>query len=1034
MRSFRISIILSLFCCPLFGQVTHLTDLDLPGTPIYPHSLPEPLYFFVDGDLLITTYYRLELKETIVFNKATGEFTEAEYLITAQYQVGDEFIYFGEFPNFGDGIYLVLDESDNFSFIESLPARPSLSYNGKSYGMGANTLWEMSSNPLSSSAIASFAGAIGSFNNHSLYIADDTLHLSLPERYIMVSLLDGTVSEPYAAYFETHRLHWVPNTGIEGRHLYTSESSNEGLSFHELGRQMAPRILQTDETFHGEPSFWTASNRTTYFSTYPRGNLSNSGDYTWLNLENRGPVGPLTIQHNLIRVDRRPGHGGISLIHQYWRGRIDMRGGLYISAMGSGEKICAMGLLGPEGAEPYGYVNDSIIALKDFIPGGRGSVDRVLDVEEPNHVVNPEIFKWNHKTWFIAGHPHLGHELTYSDGTVEGTQVLADMVEGSEGIRTVRYAPQGESLFVLVQRDDFSFGIFEIGKNQEPFEPIANDPETWEVALGGFPEVIFFLYNNRSVQAPIAQGADGSLFYLTRNAPLGLIHGDGNDTYRFPEDNIPRGNILRLQKYGLETGELLFSKPFRDFNAEDLFFNNGMVVHPDGTIRVLLSSRGNYRDMELSTSATEIGQWGSNGYGLSLITFDLEGEFLSIQRLQHQERMDDVFEFHVLASGNMVIMAGLRNLFNQTFRYLLVFSPGGEVLHKKTFALQDQEYFDFYIGADQNSFFISRYGRQSDCDALEVRFFEFDENLREASLGGYCYTGEIIKPQLLITGNGDKWYTGAGNGTITFRGSMPIFLSPADANLHTTFSLLEPQQFPDIRNVQVISNHTSNYFGSFVRDGSIFLQSADITGADLNKDFNTTERPFFYFKPIATLDLNTTRLDRNGQISEMQSQKMKTSHIGGALNYRMGFLKDGSQWQYVSSRTHTLTHLDTLTPQPTYSRNVGYLAQLIKRPWLFGEESLNVEVTLPDAEGNFLSLHPNPSNGNFQIAPRNGNSVPFSAYEVFDMQGRLVSAGILPETFTQIQVVLPGKVSAGTYHVRFTGEGVSESARVMVIR
>lgn len=1025
----RIVLCLLLFSFVLVskGQLTHLTELSFSNVALNDYNETETFSLYTEDhfSMVFMNNFGSENDQAYIYNRNTGEFSDFPFRIWNQFRVGDEFFYAGQFIHAQySNKYFKLTAEGESQLVDDFPVEPTYHYNGKAYGINRGDLWEFSTNPLQMKKIATFDLPI-SYPPAQISILGDTVYVASVKGYDTFNITDSTYSKPYTDFISSHNLELIPYSELNGRFLYYNSSKEVDLEIYEMGEGMPPRLLVASTPLPYKMAYWYL-NANAFRMQTPKGCFTSSGNVTWLNIHDSEPD-PLRIWDVLFKIDRSETNPHIKVIREFKRAKSYGNPDANMMAFNDGQKVAALGLFGPEGYEPYGMENDSLVVMKDYIPGPRGSVDEVMYSDLNDFRKSDDPVYWNGKLWFAASLPHYGREIAYSDGTAQGTGVLADLAKGGESLRIVRFAPSGNKMFILVQREDLSVGLYELGSDVPEFDISVENNEYWTSEFGAFPESELFPYNdNKGSRDRLISGGDGFLYYLSHSTTLGSLLGDIPGIYGFngENDSYYEDNVFRLKKIDAQTGDVSYSKAFRNPDPLSSVKSYHLVKH-NSDIVVWGWGMSGFRDEDHEMIPPD----GSLPQ-LVLTRFDTDGNFKSIMALPRNTAQVDVLFLSVLENGNFLTVLKESDSAYPDL-YVQEISPEGNIVRNNVISLKYGE--STYIRKDDTNdgLYLTHYNIEKQNDIFEAIFFRYSSESGLEELGDIAYQGAMINPDIFIKPSGELWYTGALNGKLLGADNTTNYDLTTEDNFYSVFSLRTSPVVNAFSDLTVLSDAATHYFGSIVHNDEIHLQFLAPVSTQPALDFSQYPS-YFTFGSSFNLELYTVQLDKDSHEAARVSQPWKIATLSRGV-YLTSIVNQNKDWyQMVVAGHDNIVHVDTLLPPPVYQASMGYRVQLMRRKWEFKASSNNVYDADPDENGNLLNIFPNPNKGTFNILPNNGNRIPYSGYKVFDMQGRVVYSGILPETFNYLQLNFPATLRAGIYQVRFEGEDVSEMHRMVL--
>lgn len=980
------------------GQIEHLSDFDFAEEPLFYDNPFEVYWIFEHDDYLIITRNNFHQYETKIYQISTAEVTDLDFAVIRQSIVGEERIYTVRFSN-GLGYNARFNPSADFTNYPYSFPWGLVNYEGAAYALDQGVFKKYEASPYQVTTIANLSGErFGGYNE--LIIENDTAYLASAFSMVKISLETGEFLDLHREDIDEFGLRLIPGSGLNGSYLFVSRTAGS-LAFYELNHGGLFREIAMDESTNAYQLSGLFDDGTLLFD---KGAIASNGNDTYL--LNHYPIGDdRFLTQYLLHIDRRPSEGVAKEIGTFVRFKYTQWNGASIWALNDGAIPVVNGLLGPEGNEPYGLVGDSLAVLADLIPGAEGSVDYEVYSDYINGRSFDDPQTWDNRALFLARHIGHGAELTMSDGTPEGTGMIADLVPGGQGLRHVQFHQLSEdSLLAFVQRDDLSFGLYLIGNDlPETIKPAFPESVTTSY-LAHFPENYEPINEIPSRELNVKQDEDGSLYHLSSSLFWGYANGDVGPDPDFLEDQFQlNAYCQRLQKIDPQTGDILFSKNFaiRPRGGGASRNPSGLVIHPDGTIRVLNAKQGGYESDEFSVP--------SNSGDLSLTTFSKEGEFISTKNFMTDGRHVKIRDFEVLSDGTMVALTDKGNSTVFPGYHLVTFSPDGELIMEEDITDLTDVRPNFWLTPNRSELRLALFAKTDGCADQTVLFRGYNSNLSFVDLGRYCYSGDLISPQVFDLPGGDRLFTGAIKGRL-FENENNLGLGLNDGNdEYSAFVLRKSTADPALTEIEVISRSATHYYNVLPYNGNRYLQMVE--------------------EDESGYHLVTIQLDENLKAADSFRQSMKLLNKENAVRLASGVYAD-RWWQFTAAGAFNKVHTDTIIAQPLYRLNHSEIRG-IHRPWPFEPiESINPTDT---QDGTLYSVFPNPSFGNFFLSPVSEGGNPYQFYEMYDVTGKLVLKGVMPNTLSLVEISPSSHVVAGTYELRLIGESNSEHHRIVIL-
>ncbi|MFN2430689.1 MAG: hypothetical protein ABR574_11770 [Cryomorphaceae bacterium] len=909
------------------GQVVKVDDISFPNTPGLLNHGSTDFRYFVDGSHHICTYEGLVTSYCVVYNSQTGTSQNSSFIPKRVYDFGAEKRYLGTRITGSGSIefnrYARLAEDGQFTMVPNLPAPPKAFRNGKGYTLSDNELFEITLNPFAVTTLHTLETSIDGLSAE-LYISGDTIYIAHKQGFSTFSLSDSVWSAPFEAYFDAFDLTLIPKTGIRGRHLYSESGTPNTL--HEIGAQSTARVIPVIEDI---PDFAYINAFESYLNYQEEQgrNVANAENHTWINLLTRIDDS-WDRQDHLVEINRSQNDPGLSILRSYKRSKFeDGYRRAALSALNDGENLVALGLFGDAGYEPYGFLGDSISVLKDLIPGSAGSVDYLVEATTSN-INNPNLFEEAYDQFFFVGSsPGFGREICVSNGTPEGTRVVADLQPGLKGLRRVRFTTADGLLYAFVQMHDYRTAIYQIGPQLPPTPEPEENNVIWEAFTAPLAEVslqFIELESGNGHQTMISD--DGYVYQLLDGVRPGLLTTDSlpAEDYNF-SSSISHPRTLRLNKIDPATGEYVWRKPFLTYIGGSSGRAVKMLVSQDEKLRILFTGLQEYSDFDQNEIIPPIGYpVGHNTANLT--TFSKDGALESIVRIQYDEWLSDVLHFSDADDGNFI---GVFNASSNSIR-LLKFDADGELLAIRNTDLNGFDKIRCWKG-DENLLWISSHPKSDGCENCQVQLLAFNTDLEPVNLHSFRYNGSMAHPNVHTLPNGERWFTGAFDGMVEFdfANGKRTFYADNSGKLRP-FVIRELVDFNFFQDAVLIDSEAWGYNPSFMREGNVFLSyfedgRLDIPPSDENI-YGTYSIP-----QVHQLNHVVLQLDGAGFPTDDFKQTVY-AYRGDIDNLALseGLLQNGLWWQSAID-----IHMEWKSPEPEYLRSYHTGAQIAAMPWPF---------------------------------------------------------------------------------------------------
>lgn len=1021
---FKLSIVLALllnFPEANFAQLTLIKELDFPEKAVLGSDVFERFGYVVDGDWHIVSSIMAGKRQALAYNHATGLVKNTNYIVDDSWDFDGQKIYRG-WPTgnqFGVWRYLRLAANGNFFPIDELAAYPSLVAGDYAYGVNSRKVYEMQPFADSTRILFELPPEVNP-NALDFELQDETLYVAHYSGILKYDFASDSLSAMHPDYFAANDLEYIPWSGLEGRFLFKKKGPHPRLVLHEAGHGIEPRLIPDGSnatTFNPRIWFQSTPFQLPYvFNQHKIANISSASDLTWFGFVQNA----YGTEHGnyLYRIDRSGGEASVNEVvfpNQNLPADIWLKP--WVHALDN-ENVVAMGFYGDEGLEPYGYAEDGLVLLKDFYEGPKGSVDYVNDEMLNGPTRWHRSMRWNGQLLFPIIGSYYGAELAVSDGTPEGTRLLADLEPGIKGCRAFQFFQTETSHFILAQKDDHSIALYTLG---EQMPPIPAEPEPnprLEVLIGNRSGMLFSNHGGNYDQKPPLLLNDGVITYLGHNTEVSNF-----DLYT-TEGPMLSNALIQLDA---ATGKVINTKLF---GPDRISQHNDWFLLPakNGGYQLIRSGKANYQD-----ESEDIKSHTNNS--IHLTRFDAQLEFLgiehletgvpSIQRLVFVEATDDGFV--VLAQRNWNRSHPLRLLKydHDAKQVKAVNIPRLDVSRERMEAWHDE----------RGQLNIALFVGQNDCVDCPLIIQTFDEDLSPAGLWTATYSGKLEHPRLHLLPNGERWFIAALNGEILLPGSSnPLVVSGDDSDSYGVVCLRDIAFLNRHLETKILDAQARKYYPSFSHEGNVYLnylrtelgsdEFVPVSGVWNN--FNVPH-PFFY---------EIAQLDGLAEISAYAELEVELSDLTKALHFSQVIDTSGTWIRSVKAGRWNVAHVHLHKhPRPAYHDNFANRIQIFTDEWPFTPQPVPVVEAVPNEDGSYMHLFPNPSTGEFFIVPRQGgNRVPYDRFIVHDMQGRLIEERIIPSDFLFERIQFSNSLNAGVYHVVFSGGQEKESHRIVVIK
>lgn len=1020
------------------GQVTKLTDIEFDEPPRLDFENQAGILHFIEGDFHIASFDEWNNRKSAVYNRITGEVTYSDYFIRNQFDFGDRVLYFGQrrVGNNNQIHYLRLNLDGTFSTVPALPTFPEVFHDGKGYGKNTSGLYEISVDPVSSRLISS---DFGNWNqpNVQLAIHGDSLYIARGGDFLIYSIPHDTIAFAHLDYLAQHDLQIIPFSAMEGRFLYEKISEHGPTEIHELGGHGFARQIPAENEL--PPTLIWRNNIANAWniSRFGPNSIHSQGNMTRMVTFNQAiPDNKLHFDNGILEINRSLDNPSARMLHRFLRASTQSGDASFVvQGLNEGENFVALGIFGPEGAEPFGMVNDSVQVLTDLLPGALGSVDYFLRQSSVYSDRTQRIIAHDNKLWFTASVPGIGLAPAASDGTPEGTFTVDDLFPGTRGLSSGAYAAHDGKLYLLAQHMDLSTALYRIGDEQEPLPTVEPERVDWENVFGGFPESWHVSnYNVNAVQPKVAAGNDGSVYYLSVRGYLGQVIGDTPGVFSFDGEPHPYGfgnkHIQRLHKINAQTGELEWMNTFSATNLHQMNGQAELAVNDHGEVAIFGIHRNTYQSSDFDTTVTAVNE--NQLHRLSLKTFDTDGNFIRLVNLNTEDFFRDIHFFSYDSDGTYI--AAVSRTSNAQGVVWIRFNASGEILQSSQTGIPLNH--RLHIRRSDGKYLVSKTENRNICTDCTAEFWVFDATtLNREHYSTLTYNGRLWHPSLHITANGEWWYTGAINGSFKHAYMDDFFAAPASQNYTSNAFLLRViPELSRVADVSVLREEIISFYPPEVFEDNIYLS---YTAVDLENERSPfLSRPHFLDSGHANdILLETAQIDGVGRLENVHKENVRICDARQRTAYAQLHLPDGRWLRAFAAEEAYCGHVDWHLPLPLYQRRYGNRVQIARMTWPFEPADTPVIDALADENEKYMQVFPNPvSNGYFYILPNDGNKIPYTRFHVHDMKGRLVYESSLPDFFNYRQVFLPGQLNAGVYHVVFTGEGARESHRLMLIK
>ena len=1023
-RCVYLFILLLLSVPSVYGQLQLVTEFEFPERPIMRDSEFDRFRYTVDGEWHIVSGLISGQRQGMAYNAVTKEEKNTNYLIENPWNFASERIYPGWDVSTPNSNWVYLKWLGDGSFIQraSLPAFPSLVSDDKAYGYTwqGRSVYEMEPFGESNRVLFSIPENIAT-RHLEFYRVERILFVAHRKGLLVYDLEIDSLLTPFDDYIEAHGLEYIPWTCKDGRFLFRPDAPETSFEVHEMGYAMEPRIIpQGDNPPDFNPHLWYDNFGGYGVSrSHKEKGVSNAESVTWLGYLPDPISGPGTT--HLIMIDRSEAQPRVEEVASYEGNiRLDYPVVPVVYTLKNGNTV-TLGMYGDEGIEPYGIQNDSQVVLQDFYEGPRGSVGYAYAQDLNMTGRFQKVAEYNGRLFFPVNASYFGMELAVSDGTPEGTRLLADLEPGLKGVRAVEFYPTDDYLYFMVQKDDFSMAIYKLGNDlpEEPEIPAPDSALDWELLLANEDGTTNrWVWQNPNMQTAVVLNNNILTYVSDRLDPPKETYG-----VEFPR--------LSLTQIDAQSGEVvrqkLFSGSWLDMNE-----STRLLPRPGGGSTILRLGRLYYAD-ELHEE-----EWPYESgidEALYMITFDAELNFTQLKRLRRYTsdmRFESIIDAHLTDEGFVMLV-------QEHYRdyYLLHFDHEGVFINQvKIERMRESgEVMEMHVEAESGNLQLINYQRNNNCSDCDLRIFRYDENLVQKELWKATFEGNLIRPRLHDLGGGERWLVGALNGSITLPGNE--YAQNVTAEGLGKWKIFAAKRIEPLNLNQAIVTYDVEpleYYPSFMHEGNVFLQyTRPVLGADsfaemifIHEYFNVPDRLYY----------EVSQLDSQAEMAAFDELEMEVA-IQDEDIYHTTFITPEGKWiRGVRAGKSTASHVDLWKhPRPSYHASLANRFQLFQTSWPFTPLPTKVVDAEANEDGSYMSIFPNPSNGTFFLVPRGGaNSIPYDRFHIYDMQGRLVLERNLLLDFIYKEIQLPASLNEGVYHVVFSGAGAEESLRLVLTR
>ncbi len=1013
---------LALFAGKAAAQLTLIKELDFPEKAVLGDHPFHRFGYAVDGNWHVVSSIIGGQPQGLAYNATSGELRNTNYIVDDSWDFEGQRLYRGWSiaQPWLPWRYLRLLPNGIFTVVENVPAAPSAVSGSLAYGLNGRKVYEME--PFADTSRELFT-VPDEINGSSLHLAleDGQLYIAHHTGILQYDLETDSLWALHPEYFASHDLEFIPWSGYKGRFLFKRKEPHPVLEIHEAGHGMNPRQIATGSNPPAvNPHIWFQSTpfQAPYvYHTHREYNISSAGDVTWFGFIQNSYNTAHT--HYLFRIDRSEAEASLDELAFHERNLpIDFWLKPWIHALDNGN-VVAMGLYGSEGIEPYGYKDGQLVVLKDFYEGARGSVKYVLDETLNGPTRWHRSMHWKDHLVFPVFASYYGEELAMSDGTEEGTRLLADIAPGIRGCRAFQFFQSEAGHFIMAQKEDHSIALYQLGEQTPPEvnEPISN-PEL-EILLGNLSGTNFYLDEGNYTQAPQLLLNDGIITYLGHNADTSFFAYPGSAgawlVNSILQLDIATGEVIRRKRFG----------PERISKYNDWFLLPG----DDGGFNLIRSGSAHYQDENETINA-------HSSSSIHLTRFDENLNFKDISNIASAQPGFQRILFAGKQNDGVVVLAQRNGPRSNPLRLIkfdheweqvkTVDIPRIGELHERMEAWHDE----------QGILHVALYEHRSNCADCPLFIHRFDQDMNPSGTWMATFSGSLSHPRLHAMPNGERWFVAGLNGEILLPSSEAAF--ELTANHEESFGVFVYREIAELQRplgTEIHEVEARKYFPSFSREGNVYLNYLRTAlGSDdfvpifgFENHFNVVH-PFYY---------ELAQLDGLGEISQYAELEVELSNLSRVIHFPQVFDAHSGTWlRGVKAGTWNVAYTPLHKhPRPAYHSNFGNRIQLFTDQWPFEPQAMPSIETLANEEGSHMHIFPNPNQGEFYIVPRDGaNRVPYTRFYVQDMQGRLIEERAMASDFLYDRIAFTGSLNAGVYHVVFLGEEARESHRMVIIK
>ncbi|MGB6035067.1 MAG: T9SS type A sorting domain-containing protein, partial [Cryomorphaceae bacterium] len=950
---------------------------------------------------------------TVLYNKTTAELSIAPVFVISQHEVFGSMLYLIK-QGSSSRRYAKLLPSGNFQTVPDPTFIPSFEHNGKVYGREGRTIYCANTDGTDIRAIAELPFSTGSRSGYA--VKGDSIFFATHRRFVAFNMTDSTYHDYDPSFMNGEELTYLPGSKHNDRFVYFSEKGDGTIHFYELGEGVGRRSLGTIKLDSNATVTAVINGQWTYLHSNA---VQSKNDVTYLALWTGIDSWPL-YTNVLIKLNRSDIQTEATLIHSYRRdNKIRMLSNrLFITDEGN---LVAQGLFGPEGIENYGIIDGEFKVLKDFIPGSYGSLDWFLDFHHLSDGNTETLVKvWDDKIWSLAAHPHYGMELTYSDGSEQGTTMLSDLAEGAMGLAYFALLDDNEVAYVYAQHEDESYHLYRIGPQLPSIIDIEKSPY-WSTTLGSYPEYYMTaptFYRSRSTVVNVVDDpTSNGIYSLSPKGKAGRMIGDSiNPFYRGSSE------VYRIQKLNRQSGDLEWSTMFNMYGFGD---NAKLALDTEGKIQLLKFSFGEYQDEE-SILRREEPDWDLSNYGIYLYTFSSEGQLEQIRRISGLEGSASLRHFSVDDQSRISYVLRYSN----KIQYHKATMEGSSIELKSVAVSESQS--TTYFEQVGDYFVASAYNSRDQCNNCTARLYLLDSSFDVLRSESIKYNGKLDKPQLLPAFEDEIWLACGGNGTLSI-GSPSYNVDLGEESYFNQKALLQRWTSEDrvLLSSRVIDDGILDYLGAYIHNGSIVMA---YTSQDSSFGLFPFHVSLFRYNPKPEPSyLRLIQFDQLGQENDQHNIPVSISGQDSGFNYKPLKTTD-DQWMFAAySQSEDRVHVDTLIPPPLFAHSI-YRVQLINRKWPFESLAALKQDAVENEAQRFANVFPNPTTGQTFIVPNRGNALPFDRIEVYDMHGRFVYGQEIPEIIYFFNIDLGSRLNVGKYVIRLIGDSKTETHHIVLAK